>query len=114
MAASLISTVSAIKSVNKYAEGGIIKGNNYSGDNIMMPINGGSGGWAGLNAGEVVLNASQQSMLAQNLQSVQGNGMPVQPYVDGERIYLGVSRTLRRSGQGEIVTTSMLRKWGVI
>ncbi|MBQ1177712.1 MAG: hypothetical protein IIX50_01570, partial [Bacteroidaceae bacterium] len=42
-----------------YATGGMVEGNTYSGDQIP----------AMLNAGEVVLNASQTNMLAQNLQN---------------------------------------------
>lgn len=112
--ATMIATISAIKSNAKFAEGGIVKGNSYSGDNILMPIDGGRGGFAGLNAGEVVLNASQQNMLAQNLTNNGGEISDVRPYTTGENIILGINTHFRRSGQGEIVTTSMLRRMGLI
>lgn len=64
---TMISTISAIKSVTSgnYASGGIIGGNSYSGDNMrgVLP----NGDLIGLNSGEVVLNAAQQSTLAENL-----------------------------------------------
>lgn len=103
--ATMISSISAIKSNAKFAEGGIVKGNSYSGDNLLMPIDGGRGGFAGLNSGEIVLSASQQSNLAQQLQNNGNEGTNRQPYVMGEQIYLGVNTYLRRSGRGELVTS---------
>lgn len=103
--ATMISSISAIKSNAKFAEGGMVKGNSYSGDNILMPIDGGRGGYAGLNSGEIVLSAAQQSNLAQQLQGNNGEGVNRQPYVMGEQIYLGVNTYLKRSGRGELVTS---------
>ena len=42
-----------------------------------------------------------------------GGGGSSQPYLTGDVILLGVNNYLGRSGQGEIVTTSMLRRAGV-
>ena len=109
--ATMISTISAIHSSTGYAEGGMIKGNSYSGDNLMAM---GPNGLIGLNAGELVLNRAQQGNLAAQLEGNSGGNVSVQPYVSGENIYLGVSNHLRRSGQGEIVTTSMLRRMGLM
>lgn len=101
--ATMISTISAIHSATGYAEGGIIPGNSYSGDNQMAMVN----------AGEVILNRSQQSNLASQLAD-QGGGMMMQPYVDGEKVFLGMNNHTKRSGKGEIVTTSMLRRMGLM
>ena len=99
--ATMISTISAIHSATGYAEGGMIKGNSYSGDNIMA-----NGGAIGLNAGELVLNKSQQFNLASQLEGDGSQGTtPSRPYVSGEQIYLGLNNYLRRSGRGEIVTS---------
>ena len=96
--ATMISTIAAIKSstAGSYAEGGIIPGNSFSGDNQ----------WAQVNAGEVILNRSQQGVLAAELEGGnRGNGAPTHPYVSGEMIFLGLNNYLRRSGRGEIVTS---------
>lgn len=101
--ATMISTISAIHSSTGYAEGGMIKGNSYSGDNLRMPVVG--GGMIGVNSGELILNRVQQGVLADALSeppsSIQGGN----PYVSGENIFLGINNYLRRSGRGEIVTT---------
>lgn len=97
--ATMISTISAIKSATSgYADGGIVKGNTYSGDQIY--------GGSFVNAGELVLNRAQQSTLASVLQGggSQGGGNS-QPYVSGEQIYLGLNNYLARSGRGELITT---------
>ena len=85
------------------ANGYYVPGNNYSND--MVP--------ALLNSGELVLNKAAQGNLAAQLSGAQG-GYAAQPYVNGEMILLGTNNHLRRSGQGEIVTTKMLRSYGLI
>ena len=96
--ATMVSTIAAIHSATGYAEGGIIKGTTFSGDQIMA-----NGGSIGLNAGELVLNRAQQSTLASQLQG-QDKQMHVVGEVQGEKIILVANRTFRRRGQGEIVT----------
>jgi hypothetical protein len=96
--ATMVSTIAAIHSATGYAEGGIIKGTTFSGDQIMA-----NGGSIGLNAGELVLNRAQQSTLASQLQG-QDKQMHVVGEVQGEKIILVANRTFRRKGQGEIVT----------
>ena len=65
-----------------------------------------NGGAIGLNAGELVLNKSQQYNLASQLEGDGNQGTtPSRPYVSGEQIYLGLNNYLRRSGRGEIVTS---------
>ena len=91
---SMISTISSIHSATGYASGGEIKGNSYSGDNL----------WIRANAGEVVLNASQQNMLAQNIKG-SGNGGGYSPsYVSGEQIWIALNAYAKRTGKGEVVT----------
>ncbi len=99
--ATMISTIAAIHSSTGYAEGGMIKGNSYSGDNIGGLVDGSQ--FVGLNAGEIVLNASQQNMLAQNLQGG-GGTVNVAGRLVGEDIFLSADRYARRSGRGGLLT----------
>lgn len=94
--ATMITTITAIKkaTAGSYAEGGIVPGNSYSGDNLI----------ANVNSGELILSAIQQNTLAGMLQGG-GGGQPMQPYVDGEMLFLGLSNYLRREGRGELVTS---------
>jgi hypothetical protein len=96
--ATMISTITAIHSATGYAQGGVIKGNSYSGDNIGGMVDGGAGGFVGLNAGEVVLNAAQQNTLAQNLS---GNlrSIHVVGKISGTDIILSADRTLMTQGK---------------
>lgn len=95
-AAVMTSTIASIKSATagSYADGGLVRGNSYVGDAVPIMAN----------AGEVVLNASQQSNLASQLQP-RDMGRSAQPFVSGEQIFLGLSNHLRRSGRGEIITS---------
>jgi hypothetical protein len=91
---SMATTIASIHQATGYSEGGIVKGNTYSNDQIP----------AMLNAGEVVLNASQQNMLAQNLKGG-GNGGGYSPsYVSGEQIWIAMNAYAKRTGKGEVVT----------
>ena len=101
--ATMLSTISAIHNATGYAQGGIVKGSTYSGDRVQGLVDGVTP--VGLNAGEVVLNHSQQATLAAELADRDSGGGTSRPYVDAETIYLGVSNYLKRSGRGEIVTT---------
>jgi hypothetical protein len=100
--AALATTISTVHSLTGYAEGGMIKGNSYSGDNIGGLVDGSQ--FVGLNAGEVVLNASQQNMLAQNLQGAGVNTVRVIGTLRGNDIVLAVDRSLQASGRGELLT----------
>jgi hypothetical protein len=94
--------------IPKAAEGRFIGGNSYSGDNIFA-------GNAWVNSGELVLNRAQQGNLASQLQGVGSSGhYESNPYVQGEYIFLGTNNYTRRTGQGEIVTTGMLKNFGLI
>ena len=57
-----------------------------------------------LDAGELILNRSQQGTLAEALTS--GNnqgGVASLPYVTGEKIVMGINNYGRRAGLGELV-----------
>ena len=100
--------------VPKAANGIVVPGNSFSGDRLRMPILDG-GGMIGVNSGEVILNRAQAGNLEAQLEGggMAGGGV-MQPYVDGEKIFLGMNNTSKRMGRGEIVTTSTLRRLGLI
>lgn len=111
---SVIEAISAAGTLIPFANGGVVKaasgyrvpGRTFSGD--LVP--------ARLNAGELVLNQAQAGVIANALQDREfggGSGM-MQPYVDGEKIFLGMNNTSKRMGRGEIVTTGTLRRLGLI
>ena len=91
---TMMSTISAIHSATGFAEGGMVQGNTYSGDQIP----------AMLNAGEVVLNRAQQGAIASQLQEAGGGGGYVPSSISGEQIFIAMNRYTRRTGKGEIVT----------
>ena len=95
---SMVSTIASIHSATGYAQGGMIKGNSYSGDNIGGMVDGGAGGFVGLNAGEVVLNAAQQNSLAQTL-SGNMRSIHVVGKISGTDIILSADRTLMTQGK---------------
>lgn len=100
--ATMTSTIAAIHNATGYAKGGKVEGP-VGIDNVP----------AWLTAGEIVLNSAQQQNVAQDIMSgnegggESGGGIP---YVTGETIVLGMNNHLKRSGQGEIVTTGMLKR----
>lgn len=100
--AAMATTISTIHSLTGYAEGGMIKGNSYSGDRIGGLVDGSQ--LVGLNAGEVVLNAAQQNTLAQNLEGAGLQNLRLEGVISGEKIHIVHNRYLKRSGQGELVT----------
>lgn len=100
--ATMISTITAIHSATGYAQGGIVKGDSYSGDNVGGLVDGSQ--LVGLNAGEVVLTRAMAGNLASqlsdsSLSATQGG----QPYVTGEMLFLAMNNYGRRTGRGEIV-----------
>ena len=76
------------------ATGLMVPGNDFSDSTPVM-----------VSSGELILNKAQQNSVAQGLREERGGGYDVIPYVDGEKIYLGMNNFLRRSGRGEIVTS---------
>ena len=90
--AEMISMISTIHSQTGYANGGIVGGNSYSGDNVYA-------GNAWVNSGELVLNKAQQGNLASQLS---GNGLQniaVSGRVKGTDIILSIDRSLQLQGK---------------
>ena len=99
--ATMITTIASIHSATGYAEGGMIKGNSYSGDNLMAQ--GPNGQLIGLNAGEIVLNRAQQGVIAGALQGG-GQTVHVVGKLSGESIFICAENWAKRTGKGEFVT----------
>ena len=98
--AALATTISTVHSLTGFAEGGVIKGNSFSGDNILAQ--GPDGGMVGLNAGEVVLNRAQAGVLASAIQDNGGGNGRIVGVLRGEDIALVADRWGRRTGRGEL------------
>ena len=100
--ASMVSTIAAIHSATGYAEGGMIKGNSYSGDNIGGLVDGSH--LVGLNAGEIVLNQAQTSNVANALKGGgMGGNMHLTARLDGKDLLLSIDRTGQTLGYGQLV-----------
>jgi hypothetical protein len=97
---TMVSTIAAIHSATGYAQGGMIKGNSYSGDNILAQ---GPNGLIGLNAGEIVLNRAQQNNLAGQLEGGSFGNLNLTATIRGEQIRLALNNNGRRTGRGELV-----------
>jgi len=91
--ATMIATIASVRKATSHADGGIIPGNNLSGDNRL----------AWVNSGEVVLNAAQSDTLAARLQGENGDYQPRNSYISGEQIVTVVNAYGRRTGRGEIL-----------
>ena len=77
------------------ATGMVIPGNDYADRTPVLA-----------SSGELILNKAQQGNLASMLEGGnRGGGYQGTPYVEGEKIFLGINNFLRRSGRGEIVTS---------
>lgn len=88
--ATMIGTISAIKSATagSYADGGIIPGNSFSGDNLT----------ASVNSGELILNRSQQNVIASQLQRG-ASKIRVEGIVSGPNILLAGSNYALQTGK---------------
>ena len=95
--AAVATVISTVHSLTGYADGGIVGGNSYSGDNVFA-------GNAMVNSGELILNKAQQSSLAQQLEGGGMQNLRLDGVISGENIHIVHNRYLKRSGQGEIVT----------
>ena len=95
--AAMATTIATVHSLTGYAQGGMIKGNSYSGDNIGGLVDG--SGLVGLNAGELVLNAAQQNNVAQNLEGAGARKVRVVGKIRGTDIILSADRTLMEQGK---------------
>ena len=91
---SMATTIASLHSATGYAEGGVIKGNSYSGDNIPIMAN----------AGEVVLTKAMTNNLAAGIQSQGMGGWQLKTRLAGTDLLLSVERTLQKQGYGKIAT----------
>ena len=89
---AMITTISQIHSATGYANGGIVEGNSYSGDNLR-------GSDFGINAGELILNKAQQSTLASQLQGTGLHNLSVAGKIKGTDIILSIDRSLQLQGK---------------
>jgi hypothetical protein len=99
---SAIEIISSADALIPFANGGIvphaangffIPGNSFSGDTTPIMAN----------AGELVLNESQQGVLASRLSDVGGmRNIQVTGRLEGENIALSVDRWGKRTGKGEL------------
>ena len=88
----MATAISTVHQLTGFAEGGIVGGNSYSGDNIY-------GGGAMVNSGELVLNKAQQGNLASQLQGNGINGMNISGRIKGTDIILSIDRSLKLEGK---------------
>lgn len=97
--AQMLTMISTIHSATGYAQGGIVKGNSYSGDNIY------AGNETMVNAGELILNRSQQLAVASQLQNSSpfGGGRLVGK-LRGADILISIERELAVTGKGQLAT----------
>jgi len=98
---SMATTISSIHGATGYAEGGMIKGNSYSGDNIGGLVDGSQ--LVGLNAGEIVLNQAQTSNVANALKGGGMGNMHLTARLDGKDLLLSIDRTGQTMGYGQLV-----------
>ena len=93
--ANMISAVTAIKQVTSsgkgFANGGIVPGNSFSGDNLHTSD-------YGINSGELILNRSQQNVIASQLQGGAAN-IHMQGVVRGHDILLAGSNYALSTGK---------------
>lgn len=91
--ATMISTIAAIKSATSggFANGGIVPGNSFSGDNLRTSD-------YGINSGELVLNKAQQSNLASQLNGNPMGDMRLGCKLSGKDILIAIDNTNRSEG----------------
>lgn len=87
--------------IGRAAGGMLIPGNSFSGDNLRMPVAG--GGAIGVNSGELVLNRSQQGVLANALRGNAFDNLELTASLNGEDIVFAIDNASRRRGKGTMV-----------
>ena len=88
--ATMIATIAAIKSATagSYANGGIIPGNSFSGDNLT----------ANVNSGELILNRAQQGAIAGQLQSNPMGNLRLSTEISGSNLRVVLNNDNRQRG----------------
>jgi hypothetical protein len=92
--ATMTATISSIKSVTKggFANGGIVPGNSFSGDNLHTSD-------YGINSGELILNRAQQNTIASQLTGNPMNNLALSMNLKGEAIQICLDNYNRRIGR---------------
>jgi hypothetical protein len=89
----MIATIASVRKATSHADGGIIPGNNLSGDNRL----------AWVNSGEVVLNAAQSDTLAARLQGANPmENMTLTAKVAGKDLVLAINNSQIGKNQGTL------------
>ena len=91
------------------AASGMLVGTHMSGDNLRMPVNGGSGGFIGVNDGELILNKAQQGNLASMLEGGGLQNLHLDTVIGAESIKLVLNNRGNRTGHGEYVQSRRAR-----
>ena len=107
--ATMLTSIEAIKSATSggFANGGVIPGNSYSGDNMRGMTEGGQ--IYGLNAGEVILNKAQQGNIASQLTDSGLSNLHLETYVDGRAIRIVLNNESQGRLKGKYVTSGNYR-----
>ena len=92
--ATMASTIASIKSVTKggFANGGIVPGNSFSGDNLHTSD-------YGINSGELILNRAQQASIASQLTGNPMDNLALSMKLTGEDIQICLDNNNRRRGR---------------
>ena len=99
----MISSITSIKQATSgFANGGIVPGNNYSGD--MLNTNS-----YGINSGELILNRAQQGNLASQLEGSGLGNIRLEAVASGEQLFFVQNNRGLRTGRGEIVQSKRRR-----
>ena len=80
------------------AASGLLVGNNMSGDNLRMPVLGGSGGMIGINDGELILNRAQQGIIADSLQGGGLENLNLETIITAEDLIVMLNNNANRRG----------------
>ena len=88
-AAAMATTIATVHNLTGYAQGGMVDGNSYSGDNVPIMAN----------AGEVVLTKAMQGNLASSLSENGLNTMNIAGRIKGTDIILAIDRSLKLEGK---------------
>ena len=88
--AAVFAATSKAKSAGKFANGGLIPGSSFSGDNMT----------ANVNSGELILNRAQQESVAAQLQGGAVQTVNVQGMISGSDIILAIKNRQNEIGMG--------------
>ena len=95
--ATMLSSIAAIKNATSgFANGGIVPGNSFSGDNLRTSD-------YGINSGELILNKAQQGNLASQLEGGGIGNLQLETKVGAEDLIFVLNNNASRRGFGEFI-----------